>query len=41
MTYLALNEVGSAEAQNVAVATYFIFMLEFCKNICGFNSIIC
>ena len=31
MTYLAVKEVGGAQAQTVAMATYLIFIIEFCK----------
>ena len=31
MMYLALKEVGSVEAQKVAMATYFIFFIEYSK----------
>ena len=33
--YLALKEVGGA---NVAMATYLIFIIEFFRNICSFDS---
>ena len=41
MNYVALKEVGSAEAQTLPWQHTSYLSLDFVRNICGFDSIIC